>query len=149
MNDQIIETTVDQFVNDKKGFTSVDIGNAIKIAGTWVPNREVAAWLRKWDAPADYGVSKVTVTTADGNTVKAGVYLPNTLSVADYTTTSQEAMTPDDFQTLHGIDPLAVTVVVDPVVTPAKDYDTSTAPKKDQSVGDQLRTMFRWPKTSK
>ncbi len=153
MNDTKIEATVDQFVNDEKGFTSVDIANAIKTEGTWVPNREVAAWLRRWTPPSNYGITKVAVQVVDtGNTAQASVYLPNTLSAFDYTATSLEAMTPDQFEALHGFDPLAPAApadpAADPVVDSAKDAvaDTST---DDDTVGDKLRTMFRWPKSAK
>jgi len=120
MTDQIIETTVDQFVNDKKGFTSVDIANAIKTEGTWVGNSKVASWLRKWTPPSNYGITKVTVQVVDtGGTAQAGVYLPDTMAVSDYTATATEAMTPDQFETLHGVDPFAVAAVVAPVADPA------------------------------
>ena len=152
MNDTKIEATVDQFVNDEKGFTSVDIANAIKTEGTWVPNREVAAWLRRWTPPSNYGITKITVQVVDtGATAQAGVYLPDNLSVSDYTATSQEAMTPAMFETLHGVNPIAP--VIDPVVAPAKDAvaDVSTDDKKDgkPSAADKLSAMFKWPKSSK
>ncbi|RKZ87363.1 MAG: hypothetical protein DRQ39_04275 [Gammaproteobacteria bacterium] len=150
MTDQIIETTVDQFVNDKKGFTSVDICNAIKITGTWVANREVAKWLRNWAPPSNYGITKITVQVVDtGNTAQAGVYLPDNLSVSDYTATAQEAMTPDAFQTLHGVDPFAVpdAPAAVPSATPAP-VDHVATDSKTPSAGDKLRTMFKWPKTA-
>ena len=149
MNDTKIEATVDQFVNDEKGFTSVDIANAIKIEGTWVPNREVAAWLRKWTPPSNYGITKITVQVVDtGSSAQAGVYLPDSLSVSDYTATSLEAITPAQFEILHGVNPVA-----DPSVAPTKDDSTDgkTDSKTDdnKTVGDKLRTMFKWPKSAK
>jgi hypothetical protein len=157
MTDTTIETTVDQFVNDEKGFTSVDIANSIKTAGTWIGNSKVASWLRKWTPPSNYGITKVTVQVVDtGATAQAGVYLPDSMAVSDYTATATEAMTPAQFQTLHGVDPFAsADPVVDPVVASAKDSDASTdtkkdgAPTADASAGDKLRTMFQWPKTAK
>jgi len=150
MTDTTIETTVDQFVNDGKGFTSVDIANAIKTAGTWVGNSKVASWLRKSTPPSNYGITKVTVQVVDtGSTAQAGVYLPDSMAVSDYTATATEAMTPDQFKTLHGVDPFASTdPVVDPVADPAAvvaavvDSSTSALP----SAGDKLRTQFNWPK---
>lgn len=152
MNDTKIEATVDQFVNDEKGFTSVDIANAIKTEGTWVPNREVAAWLRRWTPPSNYGITKITVQVVDtGASAQAGVYLPDNLSVSDYTATSLEAMTPAMFETLHGVNPIAP--VIDPVVAPTKDAvaDDKTDDKTDgnKTVGDKLRTMFMWPSSTK
>ncbi len=152
-NDTTIEATVDQFVNDGKGFTSVDIANAIKTDGTWIGNRAVAAWLRRWTPPSNYGITKVTVQVADtGGTAQAGVYLPDTMAVSDYTATATEAMTPDQFEALHGFNPVApAPAAATPAVPPVKDYDASgdsKAPAK-QSVGDKLATMFKWPKTAK
>ena len=152
MTDQIIETTVDQFVNDKKGFTSVDICNAIKITGTWVGNRDVAKWLRNWAPPAGYGITKITVQVVDtGKDAQASVYLPDTLSISDYTSTAQEAMTPDAFKALHGVDPFASTVA-DPVAAPATPVTPPTptdhvvvTDNKAATAGDKLRTMFKWP----
>jgi hypothetical protein len=142
MTDQIIEAKVDEFVADSKGFTSVDIANAIKTDGTWVGNREVAKFLRRWTPPSNYGITKVTVQVADtGGTAQAGVYLPDTLSVSDYTATSQEAMTPDQFEALHGVSPF-------PPPAPAKDYVVTDSDDSKPTVGDKLRTMFKWPKTA-
>lgn len=148
--DTTIEAKVGEFVADKKGFTSVDIGNAIKTDGTWVPNRDVAAWLRKWTPPTNYGITKVTVNVADtGDTAVASIYLPDTMAVADYTAVAQEAMKPEQFEKLHGFNPLTPVAPVQP-----KDYadgdDTSTAaaPVAPTKVGDKLRTMFKWPKTA-
>lgn len=150
MTDQLIETTVDQFVNDKKGFTSVDICNAIKTEGTWISNRDVAKWLRNWAPPSNYGITKITVQVVDtGKTAQAGVYLPDTLSVSDYTSTAQEAMTPDAFKALHGVDPFPPTVAAPATpVTPPTPADHVPASGSAPSAGDKLRTMFKWPKTA-
>jgi len=161
MSDTTIQATVDQFVNDGKGFTSVDIANAIKTDGTWLSNRTVASWLRNWIPPTNYGVTKVTVQVADtGGVAQAGVYLPDTMAVSDYTATATEAMTPADFETLHGFDPFdsidpVVVIAAVPADAPVKDYapvastDADPAPAADVTVGDKLKTMFKWPKTAK
>jgi len=157
MNDTTIQAKVDEFVKDTKGFTSVDIGNAIKTDGTWISNREVAAFLRRWTPPANYGITKVSVDLPDGGTAMAGVYLPDTMAVADYTATKQEAMKPEEFEKLHGYNPLAPAAP-----TPPKDYPVDpaadAAAKNDHTItntsgkktaGQKLATMFKWPGTAR
>lgn len=148
MNDTLIEAKVDEFVADEKGFTSVDICNAIKTDGTWVRNRDVAAWLRRWSPPVGYGISKVTVILQGGGTKQAGVYLPNSLCIADYTATSQEAMTPTEFETLHGYNPVTATPGNLTVNTmdgdDGDDGSDGGDGSQDASVGSRLRAMFQW-----
>ena len=142
MTDTTIQAKVDEFVADSKGFTSVDIANAIKTDGTWVGNRDVAKFLRNWTPPLNYGITRVTVQVADtGDTAQAGVYLPDNQSVSDYTATSQEAMTPDQFEALHGVSAF-------PPPAPAKDYVAADSDDSKPTVGDNLRGMFKWPKTA-
>jgi hypothetical protein len=145
MYDLLIESKVNDFVRSQKGFTSIDICNAIKTDGTWVRNRDVASWLRSWVPPVGYAVSRLSVKLLDGSVAQASVYLPNTLCVADYTDTTQTAMTPAEFETLHGVDPLA------PVVAPV-DYANGNSDDSDDSDGKATTTMsqklsaiFKWP----
>ena len=147
MNASIIESKVDEFVGRGQGFTSVDICNSIKTDGTWIRNREVASWLRRWTPPVGYGVSKVSVTLGGGGTATASVYLPNTMAVGDYAATAQEAMTPAQFEDLHGYDPTASTSddgVVATVVTPDDGSDGGDG-SQDDAVGVALRKMFNFP----
>ncbi len=102
---QIIQDKVTEFVNDSKGFTSVDIANAIKTEGTWIRNRAVASCLRNWTPPVGYSVTKISVSQGSKQPTQASVYIPNTLSISDYATTSQDAMTPDEFEAMHGKKP--------------------------------------------
>jgi hypothetical protein len=149
MNDGLIETKVNEFVTDDKGFTSVDICNAIKTDGTWIPNREVAKWLRSWSAPVGYGISKVTVFLQGGDTVQAAVYMPNTRSIADYTETSQGAMTPAEFETLHGKKPFGDADTPLAVASASDDPDDDGGDgSQSAGVGDKLRSLFKWPKGS-
>ncbi len=165
-NDKI-QATVDEFVGRNEGFTSVDIANTIKRAGTWVANRDVARWLRNWVPTLGYGVTRTTVELADGNQVQASVYLPSTMSVSDYTATSQTAMTPQEFEQLHGFNPVAAPAPyntgADPDPTlqvlvtslPADNHgDGTPAPKSDdgQKLGAKLKRVlnktgvFNFPK---
>ena len=147
MTDTLIETKVDEFVANEKGFTSMDICNAIKTDGTWVRNREVAAWLRRWTPPVGYGISKVTVMLQSGASVQAGVYLPNALCIKDYAETQQTAMTPDEFETMHGRKPFNADPNVPNVIHPVDDDDNDDDGgdgSQSTSVGDRLRAMFTW-----
>ena len=152
--DSEIQAKVDEFVGRSEGFTSVDIANAIKRDGIWVANREVARWLRKWVPTLGYGVTRTTVELADGNQVQAAVYLPSTMSVSDYTATSQTAMTPQEFEQLHGYNPVAApapfntgmdpTAAVTPYMTPADGAPSAPAPKSDDGVklGAKLKRVL-------
>lgn len=145
MTDTLIETKVDEFVAADTGFTSVDICNAIKTDGTWVRNRDVAAWLRRWTPPVGYGISKVTVMLQGGGTAQAGVYLPNSLCIADYTATSQEAMKPSEFEAMHGRKPFGDADTPLAVASASDDPDDDGGDgSQSASVGDRLRSMFTW-----
>jgi hypothetical protein len=133
---QIIEDKVTAFVDDTKGFTSVDIANAIKTEGTWVRNREVASWLRNWTPPVGYSVTKISVS--QGSDVRqASVYIPNTLAIKDYAETSQDAITPSEFETLHGKKPFGNDAVA---INPVTGDDADTA--DGTSLTKQLRAAF-------
>lgn len=144
MNTTLIENKVNEFVDDEKGFTSVDICNAIKTDGTWIRNRDVASWLRSWVPPVGYAVSRLSVTLLDGSVAQASVYLPNTMCVADYTETSQTAMTPAEFESMHGIDPLAPVNI--PV--PPPDYVDDSDDKPSTTMSQKLSNLFKWPSGS-
>ena len=155
MNDTTIQAKVDEFVAATKGFTSVDIANAIKTDGEWIGNREVAAWLRRWTPPGNYGITKVEVELADGGTARAGIYLPDTMAVKDYTATSQEAMTPDQFEALHGFNPVAVTTQPKDYPAPDTDADPKLTPAQDKmmdslgAAGKALVSRFKWAPNAK
>ena len=154
MNDTTIQAKVDEFVAATKGFTSVDIANAIKTDGEWIGNREVAAWLRRWTPPGNYGITKVEVELADGSTARAGIYLPDTMAVKDYTATAQEAMTPDQFEALHGFNPVAPSAANPPKDYPVPDAsadssDNSSAVAGLGAAGKALISRFKWAPTPK
>ena len=147
-NDTTIAAKVDEFVGEELAFTSVDVANSIKADGTWIRNREVAAWLRRWTPVLGYCISRVTVSLESGATTQAAVYLPVSKSVADYVETAQRAMTPAEFEQIHGYDPtepqrddgvLATVVDVD------DDGSDGGDGSHDASVGDRLRALFKWP----
>lgn len=146
-NDATIAAKVAEFVGEEKGFTSVDICNSIKGDGTWIRNREVASFLRRWSPPVGYYSARVTVTLEGGGSASAAVYMPNTMTPAEYVETSQSAMTPAEFEALHGFDPTqpqrddgVLATVVD-VNDDGGDGDDGS---HSATVGDRLRSLFRW-----
>ena len=44
---QEIDTVLLEFIDRKALFTSIDIANEVKRRGTWVPNRDVALYMRQ------------------------------------------------------------------------------------------------------
>jgi hypothetical protein len=89
-NNEIITEKVKQFVANKEMFTSVDISNSIKQDGTWIMNREVAAFLRQYNFSGDaYEHSLIAVTKVNGQSARANVYYPDYADPANYTKTSQ------------------------------------------------------------
>lgn len=98
-NEQIIQTQVNDFITKDEAFTSVDIANAIKRAGTWVRNREVATWLRRNFNNPDYEITMIDV----GRGFRANLYHPDYFDPNNYDRKNQKAMNPDDFKTLHSI----------------------------------------------
>lgn len=135
MTHQVIEDKVTAFVVDTKGFTSVDIANAIKTEGTWVRNREVASWLRNWTPPVGYSVTKISVSQGN-NVSQASVYIPNTLAISDYVTTSQDAMTPAEFETLHGKKPFGA------ATSPSTDAADAADTADGTSLTSKLKASF-------
>ena len=141
MTHQVIEDKVTAFVGDTKGFTSVDIANAIKTEGTWVRNREVASWLRNWTPPVGYSVTKISVSQGS-NVAQASVYIPNTLAITDYVNTQQDAMTPGEFEAMHGKKPFGVATSA---ATDASDADDTA---DGTSLTAKLKAAFSFPTPS-
>ena len=154
-----IENKVAEFVAREEGFTSVNIANAIKRDGTWIANREVAAWLRSWNVDPEYTVTRINVTLEDGSPARAAVYMPESKPVSEYTGRDERAMTPDEFETMHGYNPVAQVVAPAPQPTagaalalPSADADDGTTTKTSGSapvtVGAKLRDRFNFPAAS-
>lgn len=99
-NDQIIENKVEEYVNRNEAFTSVDIANAIKIEGTWIRNREVAAWLRhNLLNITGNNYQRTLVDVGQGR--QASLYHPFFFDSSNYIGQNQNALNPDDFNALH------------------------------------------------
>lgn len=91
-------------------FTSVDLANKVKKDGSWIRNREVAAWLRQnINANSGPGVPTYDTTMIDveitdngvQTTVEARLYHPMGTDPDLYTGTDAVAVTPDDFAKMH------------------------------------------------
>ena len=107
-----INSVVVQMGKDGKSFTSVHVANALKAGEeTWVKNRLVAAHLRNnalgvlTGEGMDYTATPSEIELLDGNTVQALVYHPSdeTLSEAEVQSLRSNAITPSQFDDIHGI----------------------------------------------
>lgn len=101
---QVIREAVEDFVQDEKPFTSVDIGNAVKrkTLSMDIRNREVATWLRK-NAPTDsvlQDYDTVPITVNNGQHT-ATLYFPHWTDPEDYASRDQKALGPDDISDLR------------------------------------------------
>lgn len=94
---------LDELTDNKEIFTSVDVANEVKKAGTWIRNREVAAYLRK-NFLYQYGDEYDNAPQTDiGGGIRATVYHPIGDDYSYYIST-EGAMTPSEFNNLHGVD---------------------------------------------
>jgi hypothetical protein len=74
-----IDTVLREFMDRKALFTSIDIANEVKRRGTWIPNRDVALYMRQHvplASSGDYLMSLTTCFLKDGRSVPAYVYHP-------------------------------------------------------------------------
>ena len=122
-----IEAVVNEFVNQDKMFTSVDIANVVKERGTWIRNREVAAFLHQNVSLISNGsYTEVLIQvnrTEDGRLVPATLYLPVSADPSDYDATAQKVIGWDDFNQMHS----GAAVPVAALVAPTSDDDDDDA----------------------
>ena len=113
VNDTHMYNMVEDFVQNRIMFTSVDISNAIKREGTWVPNSDVTTYLRtqaESEVPDFFDnivASFINITLDDGTNVSTRLYHWFDQDEADYTPSGKGAMTPEVFDKLHGFNPVA------------------------------------------
>ena len=101
---QEVDAVMGEFMDHKALFTSIDIANEVKRRGTWVPNRDVALYMRQHEllAPGgDYLMTLTMVSLRDGRPVEAYVYHPVGSPVTAYGEILQSAMSPQEFAALH------------------------------------------------
>jgi len=113
----IVKAKATEFLMQSKAFTSVHLANAIKMDGTWMRNTDVADWLRNSMGSLVSSLSlnyTATLISVNGGKDRAYLYHPVSFDVNSFTDTNISAMTPDEFQRLHGVDPLTGTKVAQP-----------------------------------
>jgi hypothetical protein len=101
---QEIDTVLREFMDRKALFTSIDIANEVKRRGTWIPNRDVALYMRQHAPLASGGDYLMTLTTCflkDGRSVPAYVYHPVGTFATEYREIAQSAMSPREFVALQ------------------------------------------------
>lgn len=100
INETEIKAVIAEFMQANRLFTSVDVANHIKRAGTFIRNRDVAAYLRnEWfnicnELDCDYRTEMIMV--GENHDVATFLYLPFDESINNYTETNQKALSPDD-----------------------------------------------------
>jgi hypothetical protein len=98
--ERIIKMKVEEFLQQGKMFTSVDIANEIKLSGTWIRNRDVAGYLRGNAMSLArmlmmvYRQTLIPVTLDDGTVSETYLYHPIQTDASEYTTTNQRALDP-------------------------------------------------------
>lgn len=115
----VVQAKVMNFVSNQKMFTSVHVANAIKTDGHWVKNSDVACWLRdnlNFIAP-HYMSTAIAVSGAAGSG-RANLYHPSASDPSTFTDTNLDAMTPDEFKRIHGVDPFAQSAFSTTTVAP-------------------------------
>jgi hypothetical protein len=100
--DATIKQKVQEFVDRKEMFTSVDISNAIKKDGIWIRNAEVRNWLRanSRDPNVFDGYSSSAISVCGGNT-DATLYHPSLGDPDDYQARDQQPLTPYDVKAIQ------------------------------------------------
>lgn len=147
---QEINTVMREFMDRDALFTSVDIANEVKRRGTWVRNRDVAAYLRSHVlrvVGGDYIQTLIEVKLANGTEVPAYVYHPEGTNALEYRDIAQSAMTPDEFNALHPSQAIQLTHDGDqpaPVSIPQPDPQSPASPGVASRMTEMFRN-FKWP----
>lgn len=133
----ILRSVITAFTTKEMMFTSVEIANHLKRLGVWMRNRHVAEYLRDnlVDISAEFGVDytcRIIVVDSGGRNMNATLYLPQFKDAGDYLARDLRAITPDEFEAMHGVSPFE------------KD---ETSEKKDAPVMDVKGTdiVFKFP----
>jgi hypothetical protein len=145
---QEIDTVLREFMDRKALFTSIDIANEVKRRGTWIPNRDVALYMRQAVPLASGGDYLMTLTTCllkDGRSVPAYVYHPVGTFATEYREIPQSAMSPQEFAALHpsAPNPPQPTVGASTLPQPAPPAPSSTPEVETKATG--MFRNFRWP----
>lgn len=95
-----LESIVQQFVDNSKSFTSIDVANYAKDQKrTWVKNSEVASWLRSrmhYFSTSNYAIKMIQVQLQDGSSTSARLYHSRSVDPDAYSSRSLKALSPLD-----------------------------------------------------
>lgn len=98
--EKVIKMVVEEMLQQGRMFTSVDVGNRIKLSGTWISNHEVASYLRDnvitvaSNLQISYIQTLIPVTLKDGSTRLATLYHHVADNPNDYKERNQKALNP-------------------------------------------------------
>ena len=132
MNDNekmvVLRAVVTGWLIAEKPFTSVELCNYMKRLGIWIRNRDVTAYLHdnKDEIADEFGVisvvSAIGVDASKGCTTIATLYHPDWYDPNDYMSRDLKAITPGEFEAMHGVSPFDnVTIAAPkPIATPDK-----------------------------
>lgn len=104
----VLRATVGAFCITCRPFTSVEVANHLKKIGIWIPNRIVAGFLQEnvIDIAYEYGLeyhkTSIRVIT-DKSYMYAMCYHPRSFDPNNYMARDLKAITPDEFEGMHGI----------------------------------------------
>jgi|GEM_PF-7037376 len=103
-NDDIIKQKVKHFICKQLLFTSINIANSIKSDGLWIKNSDVASWLRNefHNVNNETGDNYLTDFISVNGSRKAILYFPFFSNADDYKDRNLQAISPDEFQKMHG-----------------------------------------------
>lgn len=106
----ILRSVVGGFCVKGMSFTSVEIANHMKRLGVWIRNRVVAKFIREntLNIAAEYGVDYNIAQISVDNGHNCGMcncYHVSHFHPNDYLSRDLRAITPDEFESMHGFDP--------------------------------------------
>lgn len=132
----VLRSIITMFVSKEMPFTSVEVTNHVKRLGIWIPNRQVAEYLREnvVEIADEYGLEyRISTIRVDTNKryQTANCYHVSTFDVNAYLARDIRAITPDEFEAMHGMEA---------VVSPDEEIK-----KTEIFVNDSGRLEFNFP----
>jgi len=119
----VLRAVVTGWIIAEKAFTSVELCNHMKRLGIWIRNREVAEFLREnvESIASEYGVysDKTLISVDVKNKFGATAYLYHVVGYDHtvYNGRDLKAITPEEFEAMHGISAFEDTDDGKPVAT--------------------------------
>ena len=124
----VLRAVVTGWLIAEKPFTSVELCNHMKRLGIWIRNRDVAEYLRSnvEEISNEFGVYVATtmigVDASKNATTAATLYHPERYDADNYMSRDLKAITPGEFEAMHGVSPFDNVTIAEPkpVITPDK-----------------------------